>query len=177
MNLVGRWRIIEMDLWDREAIELLGPGYIEFGKDGMGSFRFIAVEGWSVGRFRPTTDQASSSAGTGPTNLTALADEVPQFFKTMGLCGATSIYIWAMIQGFGPNGSIATATRTRCDPVHIERTGDHFLTSRQTRFAHSDAVRVVTSVATDLMEERLIPIRPSKLLGFRDCGFRARSAS
>ncbi len=46
MNLVGRWRIIEMDLWDRKAIELLGPGYIEFRKDGAGSFRFIAVEGW-----------------------------------------------------------------------------------------------------------------------------------
>jgi hypothetical protein len=35
-----------MDLWDREAIELLGPGYIEFRKDGMGSFRLTAVEGW-----------------------------------------------------------------------------------------------------------------------------------
>jgi hypothetical protein len=46
MKLVGRWRIIEMDLWDREAIELLGPGSIEFRKDGMGSFRFLAVEGW-----------------------------------------------------------------------------------------------------------------------------------
>ena len=45
MNLLGQWRIIEMDLWDREAIELLGPGYIEFRKDGTGSFRFIAVEG------------------------------------------------------------------------------------------------------------------------------------
>ena len=46
MNLLGQWRIIEMDLWDREAFELLGPGYIEFRKDGTGSFRFIAVEGW-----------------------------------------------------------------------------------------------------------------------------------
>jgi hypothetical protein len=45
VNLVGRWRIVEMDLWDRKAIELLGPGYIEFRKDGTGSFRFIAVEG------------------------------------------------------------------------------------------------------------------------------------
>jgi hypothetical protein len=46
MNLVGRWRIIEMDLWDREAIELLGPGYFEFRKNGIARFRFIAVEGW-----------------------------------------------------------------------------------------------------------------------------------
>ena len=35
-----------MDLWDRKAIELLGPGYIAFRKDATGSFRFIAVEGW-----------------------------------------------------------------------------------------------------------------------------------
>jgi hypothetical protein len=46
MNLDGRWRIIEMDLWDREAIELVGPGYLEFRQDGMGRFGFIAVEGW-----------------------------------------------------------------------------------------------------------------------------------
>jgi len=46
MNLVGRWRILEMDLWDRETIELVGPGFLEFRQDGTGSFRFIAVEGW-----------------------------------------------------------------------------------------------------------------------------------
>jgi uncharacterized protein YndB with AHSA1/START domain len=46
MDLVGRWRITEMDLWDGEAIELVGPGYLEFRRDGAGSFGFIAVEGW-----------------------------------------------------------------------------------------------------------------------------------
>lgn len=25
MNLTGRWRIVEMDLWDLEAIDLMGP--------------------------------------------------------------------------------------------------------------------------------------------------------
>jgi hypothetical protein len=29
-----------------EAIDLLGPGYIQFGTDPTGHFRFIAVEGW-----------------------------------------------------------------------------------------------------------------------------------
>jgi hypothetical protein len=42
---VGRWRIVEMDLWDRDAIELLGPAFIEVSVDGTGSFRFIAVSG------------------------------------------------------------------------------------------------------------------------------------
>ncbi|MGO9876393.1 MAG: hypothetical protein ACLPVY_21675 [Acidimicrobiia bacterium] len=35
-----------MDLWDRDAIDLVGPAFIEFGKDDSGCFRFIAVEGW-----------------------------------------------------------------------------------------------------------------------------------
>ncbi|MDP9440650.1 MAG: hypothetical protein M3P34_00385 [Actinomycetota bacterium] len=41
----GRWRIIEMELWDQDAIDLTGPAFIEFGPDNAGSFRFIAVEG------------------------------------------------------------------------------------------------------------------------------------
>jgi hypothetical protein len=47
VRLTGRWRIVEMDLWDREAIDLVGPGFIEFGEDGTGQFGFIAVRGWA----------------------------------------------------------------------------------------------------------------------------------
>jgi hypothetical protein len=46
MRVTGGWRIVEMDLWDAEAIDLLGPAHIRFGKDRTGHFRFIAVEGW-----------------------------------------------------------------------------------------------------------------------------------
>ena len=46
MSLTGRWRIVEMDTWDREDIDLMGPGFIEFGQDGTGQFGFIAVRGW-----------------------------------------------------------------------------------------------------------------------------------
>ena len=46
MSMTGAWRIVGMDLWDAEAIDLLGPGYIQFGADRTGRFRFIAVEGW-----------------------------------------------------------------------------------------------------------------------------------
>lgn len=35
-----------MDLWDRDAIDLVGPGFIEFDVDGAGRFGFIAVRGW-----------------------------------------------------------------------------------------------------------------------------------
>lgn len=45
MSLLGRWRITEMDLWDHDAIDLVGPAFIQFaGRSG--HFRFIAVEGW-----------------------------------------------------------------------------------------------------------------------------------
>lgn len=47
----GRWRIEEMDLWDRDAIDLLGPAFVEINSDGTGSFRFIAVEGYLDCRF------------------------------------------------------------------------------------------------------------------------------
>jgi hypothetical protein len=45
-SLAGRWRIVEMEVWDRDAIDLVGPGFIEFAGDGTGQFGFIAVRGW-----------------------------------------------------------------------------------------------------------------------------------
>jgi hypothetical protein len=37
-QLIGNWRIVEMDLWDRDAIDLVGPAYIELKVDGTGRF-------------------------------------------------------------------------------------------------------------------------------------------
>ena len=39
-----------MDLWDRDAIDLLGPAYIDISGDGSGRFQFIAVTGEIDGR-------------------------------------------------------------------------------------------------------------------------------
>ena len=44
-SITGRWRITEMDNWDQEAIDLVQPGFIEFGEDGLGSLGFIVVTG------------------------------------------------------------------------------------------------------------------------------------
>jgi hypothetical protein len=41
----GRWRIVEMEQWDREFIDLEGPGYIRFSRGGNGEFHFGAVHG------------------------------------------------------------------------------------------------------------------------------------
>ena len=45
-KLAGRWRIIEMDRWERPGIDLLEPGFISFSRGLHGEFAFIAVHGW-----------------------------------------------------------------------------------------------------------------------------------
>ena len=45
MSITGRWRITGMEMWDQGAIDLVQPGFIEFGGDGLGQFGFIAVNG------------------------------------------------------------------------------------------------------------------------------------
>jgi hypothetical protein len=45
-DLTGRWRIVEMDLWDQDALDLVAPAFIEFSPDHTGQFGFIAVTGW-----------------------------------------------------------------------------------------------------------------------------------
>jgi len=42
---LGRWRIVEMEQWERDYIDLVVPGYIEFEKDNLGSFQFGTVQG------------------------------------------------------------------------------------------------------------------------------------
>ena len=49
-RVTGRWQIVEMDLWDRDAVDLLGRAFIEIDADGSGTFRFIAVDGDIDGR-------------------------------------------------------------------------------------------------------------------------------
>lgn len=47
-----------MDLWDRDAIDLVGPAILTVNRDGTGHASFIAVEGALDCRFRtdPTED-------------------------------------------------------------------------------------------------------------------------
>jgi len=43
--IIGSWRIMEMELWDQEDIDMMAPGYFRFDADCMGEFGFIAVQG------------------------------------------------------------------------------------------------------------------------------------
>ena len=42
-ELLGRWRIVEADLWDHEYLDLVEPAYISFAKNGRGEFAFGVV--------------------------------------------------------------------------------------------------------------------------------------
>ncbi len=42
-QLIGKWRIVEADLWDRDYLDLVEPAYMTFNKDGRGEFAFGAV--------------------------------------------------------------------------------------------------------------------------------------
>ena len=43
-ELIGRWRIVEADLWDCDYLDLVEPAYVSFGKNGRGEFAFGAVD-------------------------------------------------------------------------------------------------------------------------------------
>ncbi len=63
----GKWRIVEMEVWDQEYIDMDVPGFIRIGLDGTGQFQFglvppgTSMAGWSNAVMR----YVSSSPGQG----------------------------------------------------------------------------------------------------------------
>ena len=53
---VGTWRIVEMEQWDQDFIDLVVPGYIAFREDHRGEFHFGAVHGDLDYRIAPSHD-------------------------------------------------------------------------------------------------------------------------
>jgi len=43
-QIIGRWRIIEADIWDRDYLDLCGPAAITIGEEGHGEIAFGAME-------------------------------------------------------------------------------------------------------------------------------------
>ena len=43
-QLIGRWRIVEADLWDRGYLNLCGPAMITIGDDNNGAIAFGALQ-------------------------------------------------------------------------------------------------------------------------------------
>jgi hypothetical protein len=50
-KFLGTWRIVETEMWDRDALDLVVPAHLDFIADGLGHFRMIAVEGGLDCRF------------------------------------------------------------------------------------------------------------------------------
>jgi hypothetical protein len=78
-HIVGKWRLIEMEQWDREFIDLVEPGFISFQKGGQGEMRFGAVNlelDWEMneaGKFEFTFtgfDEMTETSGKGSASLT-----------------------------------------------------------------------------------------------------------
>jgi hypothetical protein len=42
--IIGRWRIVEADLWDRDYLNLCGPATIVVGADGRGKIAYGAMQ-------------------------------------------------------------------------------------------------------------------------------------
>lgn len=70
---LGRsFRIVELDLWDRDAVDLVAPAILAVDRDGTGHVSFLAVEEALDCRFRtdPTEGPSVSSAGKAATTVT-----------------------------------------------------------------------------------------------------------
>ncbi len=50
-NFLGTWLIVETELWDKDALDLVVPAHMDFTVDGLGHFKMIAVEGGLDCRF------------------------------------------------------------------------------------------------------------------------------
>ena len=106
-SITGRWRITEMDNWDQEAIDLVQPGFIEFGEDGLGSLGFIVVTGNSTAATRIlTAGRGSSSHGKAPTRATTRAAAAGPRSISTARSRATSTSISVTIPGSAPSGSM-----------------------------------------------------------------------
>ena len=42
-QIIGRWRILESDQWDRDYLDLIDPAFIAFATDGHGELAFGVV--------------------------------------------------------------------------------------------------------------------------------------
>jgi hypothetical protein len=76
-QLVGRWRITEADLWERDFLDLIGPATMTINADGHGEIAFGAVQAGLDIDYAPSMvfftwfgfDEMDEVAGTGSAEL------------------------------------------------------------------------------------------------------------
>ena len=55
-SFVGTWRIIWMETWAQQHVDLDGPALLELQGDGQGRMNFIAVQAWLDAEPSPNAD-------------------------------------------------------------------------------------------------------------------------
>ena len=62
--LIGKWRITEMGLWDKEYLDMVEPAYIQFKANGLGEFKFGCVAAVWIAPFIPMRLSSPGKAAT-----------------------------------------------------------------------------------------------------------------
>lgn len=101
-----------MDEWDLEAIELEGPGFIDFADEQIGGFGFIAVRGPSIGA-PLTTMVAAARTSPGRVTTTDMRPAVAggRQSKTTGHLSATCSSTEAWTPDFAQNPCAESSVR------------------------------------------------------------------
>jgi len=75
--LIGKWRIVEADLWDRDYLDLVEPASITIRADGHGEIAFAAMQASLDLEYSPSTvfftwagfDEMDEVSGSGSAEL------------------------------------------------------------------------------------------------------------
>ena len=77
-EVIGRWRIVEADQWDRDYLDLVEPAFIRFDRDGSGELAFgVMTAGLDLDYARTVvfftfagSDEGDEVSGSGSAELT-----------------------------------------------------------------------------------------------------------
>jgi hypothetical protein len=77
-QIIGRWRIVEADLWDRAYLDLVEPAFISFDREGHGELAFGVVNAGLDLEYARTivfftfegSDEGDEVSGSGSAELT-----------------------------------------------------------------------------------------------------------
>ena len=99
-ELIGRWRIEEMDLWDRDALDLVAPAFIEFRSDDTGQLmdglsgggnRRPARAGVLLGRQRRMRSGQRSWVGCAPVGRLPCGTHLLSHGRRLGISGQARV--------------------------------------------------------------------------------------
>ncbi len=116
-RLVGRWRIVEADLWDRDYLDLVSPATMTIGADGHGEIAYGAMQASLELEYSRSTvfftwagfDEGDEITGSGSAELNDdgtieiafayhLGDRA--VLKAERMTSSTACYWWQEVEGF-----------------------------------------------------------------------------